>query len=181
MPRVHRVFPYRSDATDTEPGGPLFVPAVQGAGRLDNPEQYRVLYVAADPDGAVGEAFGDHRIWTTELLAGAPALPGSVMALGVYELRSALLDLDEPAALVARELRPSRVVSRDRTVTQRWALDIWRERRWAGVQWWSYWNPDWAVGGVWSPERLEVIAVTPLTADRAAVRGAAATLNRPWR
>jgi hypothetical protein len=67
-------------------------------------------------------------------------------------------------------------------VTQRWALDIWRERRWAGVQWWSYWNPDWAVGGVWwSPERLEVIAVTPLTADHAAVRGAAATLNRPWR
>jgi hypothetical protein len=81
MPRVHRVFPYRSDATDTEPGGPLFVPAVQGAGRLDNPEQYRVLYVGADPDGAVGEAFGDHRIWTTELLAGAPALPGSVTAL----------------------------------------------------------------------------------------------------
>lgn len=181
MPRVHRVFPYRSDATDTEPGGPLFVPAVQGAGRLDNPEQYRVLYVAADPDGAVGEAFGDHRIWTTDLLAGSPALPGIVMALGVYELRSALLDLDEPAALVARQLRPSRVVSRDRTVTQRWALDIWRERRWAGVQWWSYWNPDWAVGGVWSPERLEVIAVTPLTADHAAVRGAAATLNRPWR
>jgi hypothetical protein len=108
----------------------------QGAGRVDNPEHYRVLYASDAEAGAVAEAFGNHAVWTPLLLGGRPDLPGSVRALATFEAAGIeALDLDDARRLVERELRPSAVVARDRSLTQRWALRIFEEKRWAGIRW----------------------------------------------
>lgn len=176
---VYRVFPHVPDRRPDEPGGARFVPPTQGAGRLDNPDHYRVTYVALRPEAAVGEAFGHFVTWSRELLAGRPSLPGSSTALAAFDVSEALLDLDDANALVERDLRPSRVVTRDRSVTQRWALAVWQEQRWCGVRWWSYWNPEWVIAGVWDRAALRLRDVQPLSRDHPALRHAATTLNRP--
>jgi hypothetical protein len=81
--------------------------------------------------------------------------------------------------LVAEGLRPSTVVSRDRSVTQAWARRIHDRRRHAGVSWWSYRDPRWAAHGLWDWAGLR-IAGTPvaLTLDHPAVLEAAAVLPR---
>ena len=82
-----------------------------------------------------------------------PLLPGSRRALGVYRLPDTLrvLDLDDPAELLERSLRPTQIVTRNLSVTQAWGSRIWNERdphdstrrRWQAVQWWSYHRPFW--------------------------------------
>ena len=179
--RLYRVFPWLERAGKTERGHALHVASLQGAGRVDNPEHYRVLYASDSPVGAVAEAFGGHGVWTDQLFDGRPELPGSRTALAEIatpDLRA--LDLDEPQALVERELRPSRVVTRDRKVTQAWALDIYRERRWAGVRWWSYYEPSFGSYGIWDARGMRVRTVTPLGREHGAVREAASLLARPW-
>lgn len=178
---LYRVIPYLEDAAAEGPGGPLHVPSIQGAGRVDNPEHYRVLYLSDAPDGAVGEAFGSYDRWTDDRLRGHPSLPGSVTALATYRFDGEPLDLDDPAVLVERSLRPSRVVTRHRATTQRWALDVWQERRWPGVRWWSFWWPGWGSIGLWALDDLTEVDVTPLTPDHPALVGAQTTLTRPWR
>jgi hypothetical protein len=156
------------------------VPSPQGAGRLDNPEHYRVLYVSDHPAGAVAEAFGNHAVWTPALLAGPPALPGSVRALVTYEgPAGSILDLDDARALLARRLRPSHVVTRERATTQRWALAAFREGRWAGVRWWSYHDPRWGSMGLWDRTGLRIAAVDALSFEHPAVTEAVAVLARP--
>ncbi|MGH2755128.1 MAG: RES family NAD+ phosphorylase [Actinomycetota bacterium] len=179
--RLHRVFPYLEDAKKGEPGHPLYVPATQGSGRVSNPEHYLVLYASDDPSGAVGEAFGNHALWTPALLEGPPLLAGSRRALATYEVEAEVLDLDDPVALVDREIRPSRVVTRDRSVTQAWALDIFREDRWAGVRWWSYHRPEWGSFGMWDVSGYTAVDIEPLEATSEALTEAARLLNRPWR
>lgn len=156
------------------------MPAVQGAGRIDNPAHYRTLYVSDAMSGAVAEAFGNHAVWTDDLLAGPPALPGSVRALVTYATPGLrVLDLDEARALLGRRLRPSQVVTRDRRVTQAWGLAAYRKRRWAGVRWWSYWDPRWGALGLWDVRSLRVVRVERLAWDHAAVTEASAVLMRP--
>jgi hypothetical protein len=53
-----------------------------------------------------------------------------------------VLDLDDPRTLVARDLRPSGVATGDRTVTQRMALDVYREGA-VGISWWSTIEASW--------------------------------------
>lgn len=178
---LYRVIPHLDDAAPDAPGGPMHVPSLQGGGRVDNPEHYRVLYLSDALDGAVGEAFGLWDIWTDELLMGHPSLAGSVTALATYRFDGEPLDLDDPAVLVERSLRPSRVVTRNRETTQRWALDIWRERRWPGVRWWSFWWPEWGSVGLWALDELTALDVSPLSREHPALLDAQSTLNRPWR
>jgi len=178
--RLYRVCPYLGNAKDGEPGHPLHVPSPQGAGRLDNPEYYRVLYVSDHATGAVAEVFGNHGLWTPSLLVGPPALPGSVRALVTYGRPTGqVLDLDNARALLARRLRPSEVVSRDRATTQRWALAAFQERRWVGVRWWSYYEPRWGSLGLWNQTGLRVLAVDALSFEHPAVAEASAVLARP--
>ena len=98
-----------------------------------------------------------------------------------------LLDLDDAAALAERGLRPSRVVTRDRRVTQGWAAAIHSEGRWAGISWWSYYDPEWTAGGLWcapgegAVAGLDVAIVEPLGARHPAVVEAARSLLRTWR
>ncbi|HEX4825854.1 MAG TPA: RES family NAD+ phosphorylase [Candidatus Polarisedimenticolaceae bacterium] len=153
---------------------------VQGAGRVDNPGRYRTLYCSDSAAGAVAEAFGNHAIWTPLLLRGRT--PGSVRALAEIESKGDhIVDLDDAHELVRRQLRPSAVVTRDRTVTQRWALAVFEEKRSSGVRWWSYYDSRWGSFGLWRIDRLRVRRVRALTPDDPALLEAASTLSRPWR
>lgn len=166
--------PWREDARAGQPGHPLYVPAQQRAGRLDNSDHYRVLYLAENAMAAVAESFGSFELWTPAMLAGR--------FLAVYEAPEdlPLLDLDDAAALLERRLKPSQIVTRSREVTQRWALDIFSESRHAGVRWWSYYNPDWGSIGLWDYSRLSVAAVQELSVDSAVLQRAREVLMRSW-
>ena len=180
--RLYRVFPWVEGASPGEPGHPLYVSGPQGHGRVDNPEEYLTLYACDEPDGAVGEAFGNHAVWTPDLLEGPPALPDSRRALAVIDAKAVeVVDLDDPAALSERTLRPSQVVTRNRPVTQRWALSIFHEARWGGVRWWSYHDPEWGSFGLWDVGRLRVVEVRPLGDEVDDVRAVADRMCRVWR
>lgn len=153
----------------------------QGRGRVDNPEYYLTLYLSDDPLGAIGEAFGNHSIWTSDLLSGPPGLAGSVRALATFDSSQVVaVDLDDPRALLDRALRPSRVVTRQRGTTQGWALEIFREERWDGVRWWSFHNPEWGSYGLWELNGLEVTDVTALADQVGLVQQAALDMCRLW-
>lgn len=131
--------------------------------------------------GAVAEAFGEFATWSAALFKGSPVLPGSRRALAAYELENTrIIDLDDPQNLVKHGLRPSQVVTRNRRVTQRWALDLFRKKRWGGVRWWSYYEPDWASFGLWTLAGLRVVNVSPLSQRHPAVQEAMRVLRRPW-
>lgn len=178
---LHRVFVHLpSAARASDNGHPLFVWPYQGHGRVDDPDgDYPVLYAAGDPAGAVAETFGDFARWVPEMFDGPGTLPGSRLALATVDTGDTeLLDLDDAAVLLDLGLRPSEVVTRDRTVTQRWARQIHGTGRWAGVGWWSYRDPRWHSYGVWARERLTVAGVEPLDLGHPAVAAAADILNR---
>lgn len=116
------------------------------------------------------------------MLGEAPGLPGSHRCLVTYAVPDdlAILDLDDARALLRRRLKPSQVVTRDRAVTQAWALRIHGEGGHAGVRWWSYYNPDWGSIGLWDRERIEVGDVTPLTRESPELETARQLLLRTW-
>ena len=163
--QAFRVFPWVRGARPERPGHPLYVHSDQGAGRLDNPSLFHVLYLALQADGAVGEAFGGLTVWRPEMLA-MPMVPGSERRLGRYELadETPLLDLDDARALVERDLHPTQVVTRDRAVTQTWARRAFEEGRWSGIRWWSVLRPEWTVLGLWAWQgNVEARGVEELT------------------
>jgi len=180
--RLHRVCPWVPRAPEGHPGHPMYVPRPQGQGRADNPEHYLVLYLSDSAAGAVGEAFGNFAIWSDELFGGPPVLPESQRALAIYDLDddSPILDLDDAAALLRLELRPSDVVSRDRKTTQAWALRIYQEGTWVGIRWWSRWEPTWGSCALWDLAPLRLHDVTSLSRDHLAIAQAARALNRMW-
>lgn len=178
MPLLYRVLPWVPDAVPGEPGHPLFVPSLN-AGRIDNVEHYETLYASDAPAGACAEAFGYLRVWSESMLRGSPSLPGSSQALAVYELGDTpICDLDDAERLMRLGLRPSQVVTRDRSVTRTWALRIFEEGRWGGIRWWSYYDPRWGSLGVWSVDSVEVTSVVALSIDDAAILEAADILKR---
>jgi hypothetical protein len=87
-------------------------------------------------------------------------------------------NLDEPSELAALGLRPSDVVSRDYARTRTWARRLFRDGRWAGVRWWSYYDPRWASFGLWRIEALSMVSVRGLRLDDAAVVEAAGAIAR---
>jgi len=182
---VYRIFPYLPTAASGEPGHPEYEHRPQRGGRIDHPD-YFVWYVAAQPTAAVGEVFGNLATWGNSMFA-FPVLPGARRALGTYRLPGdlKLLDLDDPAELVARSMRPTQVVVRNLPATQAWGHRIWSERdslepsrrRWQAVKWWSFHRPSWDILASW--ERPDVELVEDLALDHPAVRDAAMALNRP--
>lgn len=180
MATLYRVFPWVRAAGRGEPGHPLHVPE-GGAGRIDNPEHYRTLYLSDGAGGACAEVFHYRPAWDERMLRGSPALPSSVHALGTYAFSSgsSVCDLDDAARLADLGLRPSEVVTRDRRKTQAWALRVFEERRWGGVRWWSYHDPRWGSHGIWAVDALHVEEVQPLALDHPAILEAAEVLNRP--
>ncbi|MFW0784544.1 RES domain-containing protein [Gordonia sp. CPCC 206044] len=155
----------------------------QLGGRIDHPD-YHVWYVSRLAEAACGETFGNLREWSEDMFE-FPQLPGARRALGTFRLPDELrvLDLDDPAQLSRLGLRPSQVVVRNLTVTQRWGHEIYSEtnalgeRAWDAVSWWSYHRPQWTVLASWL--RPEVVAVDDLTPTHPAIVDAADTLLRP--
>ncbi|MGA8027688.1 MAG: RES family NAD+ phosphorylase [Bryobacteraceae bacterium] len=160
MAFLYRVFPFLPKAARRSPGGSLYIPP-QGGGRLDNPEIYSVLYLSNSAAGAIAEAFGRFPEWTPAILEGAPGVPGSVRAIARYALaeNTAVCDLDDPDQLAKLKLRPSDVVTRDYTRSRAWARRIYNRRKWAGVQWWSYYDSRWTSAGLWDISALTVEGV----------------------
>jgi hypothetical protein len=131
-------------------------------------------------EGAIAEAFGRFPEWMSAMLAGSPALPGSIRAIARYQLgdESPVCNLDDPRRLVALKLRPSQVVSRDYARTRTWALEIYRQAKWAGVRWWSYYDPRWSSFGLWDARSLKLEEVTALTLRYAPLLDASRAIAR---
>lgn len=179
VPELYRVFPFVSDANPHDPGGALYVPP-QGGGRIDNPDLYSVFYASSAEAGAIAEAFGRFPEWTPAVLAGSPSLPGSSGAVARYRLPEAarICDLDDPEQLAALELRPSDVVSRDYSRTRDWARRIYLEHSWAGLRWWSYYDPRWTSFGIWDLSHISLESVRKLRLEDSAVLEAARIITR---
>lgn len=181
---LYRVFPWLPSAAEGEPGHALYVPEPRGAGRADNVDRYRALYLSSAPAGAVAEAFGNLKIWTRRMFP-RPDLPGSARSLATYSIAdaSAIFDLDDADALSSLGLRPSQVVTRDRQVTQPWARAIYQQGRWSGVRWWSYYDPRWYSYAIWDLPALmaEPQTIRALTIEDPAVTEASEVLRRQRR
>ncbi len=117
------------------------------------------------------------------MLRGPRELSGSRWALATYSIAdgnsNSICNLDDAKRLTRMQLRPSRVVTRDRAVTQRWALDLYESKEFIGVSWWSYYNPDWASVGLWNTSSLAISALDVLTWAHPALKAAADALNKP--
>jgi RES domain len=183
--RLYRVFPYLASAAADQPGGAFFRP-MGGKNRADSPTPgtYRCLYASDNPDGSIAEAFGRFDVWDSAVIEADPAtplLPGSRFALATYEISDtvALRSLDDARALLDQGLRPSQVVTRDRTVTQAWAARIQATMHFVGVGWWSYYDPTWQSIALWDIAHLTLIdAPRALSVRDANVRRAATAIVR---
>lgn len=182
---LHRVGPVDPQAITGESYHPAFVPPSSGQHRIDNPTRYDVLYLSTSRAGAVAEAFGTSAEWG-DFLTEHPKRFTRLLATFDLPDRLILLDLDDAGALARRSLRPSRVVTRDRTTTQDWALDAHDEGAWAGISWWSYYDPDWTSCGLWCEpgagtiDALGLLDLESIDGDHDAVIEASAALLRAW-
>jgi hypothetical protein len=140
---LHRVFPWDEHAVAGAPYSPSFVPAQQGSGRFDLPDA-PVLYLGESPEHAVAETLQGFRSRPFP----ASALrrfgwPLALMRVDVPDDLAALVaDLDDPARLVALGLRPSDVVSDDRSRTRAIAARLYADGA-TGLRWWSKLSGDW--------------------------------------
>jgi len=143
---LHRCFAWNHTARDDAPDGPLWFPRVfQGEGRHDNPETYGCLYLADRALSCVVEQLAAFR--GQRLTASLLRRRGFPLGLAAIELEDAstLIDLDDPVVLGRERLRPSRVATRNRSVTQPQALALFRAHpEAAGLKWWSAWEAQWA-------------------------------------
>jgi RES domain len=174
-----RCFAWNRRAQPTDPDGALWFPReFQGDGRHDNPETYGCLYLADRATSAVVEQLARFR--GQRLVEGMLVRRRLPLALAEIELsdRAAVIDLDDPAELVGRELRPSQIATRTRTVTQPQALALHREGA-AALRWWSTYESLWANVTVFdrAARRLRLTDVRPLRVDTPAVTEAADLLG----
>lgn len=169
---------YRAFTVWPHGGDPLAVSrAYQGGGRHDNPDVYAALYVSRSSASAVAEAL---RRFRGRLVRGRPLerIDGGRLALATMDDGDleGLVDLDEPAELNARSLRPSTVATREREVTQPIALRIFLEGA-EGFEWWSTVEASWINVTLFAPRAVPKLAVVGdpelLEPEHAAVRIAA--------
>ncbi|HWT44991.1 MAG TPA: RES domain-containing protein [Vicinamibacterales bacterium] len=175
---LYRCFAWNSGARERDADGPLWFPRdYQGEGRHDNPDTYGCLYLSDRPVSSVVEQLAAFR--GQRLIAALLRRRGLPLALAQLELddsRTPLLDLDDPAVLRRERLRPSRVATRSRTVTQPLALALFRSHpRAAGLRWWSTWESLWTNVTVFdrAARALSVARVEPLSLEHPAVLEAA--------
>lgn len=174
--KLYRVFPHDPNVGAHEPGGALFS-APCANNRLSNPSLFSELYFSDSPVGAVAEAFGRLDVWSSTVLE----RNGRRYALAAYEFNDEerLCDLDDAARLLALRLKPSRVVARDRRVTQAWAARIYGMRKWSGIAWWSRYDSRWQSVGIWDRKRVTVVGETEeLTLEHPMITEAATILPR---
>jgi hypothetical protein len=183
---LYRVFRSRTGAAVDAPGGPLFVPRDrQGAGRHDDPPRYGAFYAAQTPESAVAEAIQAFR--GRDLADGDLAfVDGSQLALAAYDyaVLGPLTDLDDPSVLLAEGWRPSRVASRDRSVTQPMAVAAFESGA-LGLSWWSTLDAAWTNVTLFAERTVGLGSISlagppeRLTTRHPVVRAAAANLAIP--
>jgi hypothetical protein len=179
---LHRCFAWNERARPGQPDSPLWFPRdFQGDGRHDNPDVYGCLYLADREASGVVEQLARFR--GQRLIEPMLVRRGLPLALAALELpdTSELVDLDDPAELRRRRLRPSRVATRDRSLTQPQALDVYRDSAAAGIRWWSIHESLWANYTLFdrSVSALSVAEVRPLELGDPAVAEAAEFLGLP--
>jgi hypothetical protein len=142
---LHRCLAWNARAAPDAPDGALWFPRLyQGEGRHDNPAAYGCLYLSEKSLSCVVEQlarFRGQRL--TPALLRRRGLP---LALAELELPddAELVDLDDPAVLRRERLRPSRVATRERDVTQPQALALHgKHAEAAGLRWWSTFEAQW--------------------------------------
>jgi hypothetical protein len=167
--RLWRALPLDRGGQADEPGGPLWFPREQqGAGRHDNPDLYGCLYVSEEPVSAVAELLAPFR-GTGTLSPSMLVRFGLPLALASLELPdgATVVDLDDPLALSAESLRPSRVATRRRSVTQGQAAEIHISHPEAiAIRWWSTLEASWInwtlferAAGAFELERLAELTI----------------------
>lgn len=143
---VFRCFAWDDAAAPRARGGPLWFPRMlQGDGRHDDPALYGCLYVSIEPVSAAVERLA--RLAGTSIAQSDLVRRGYPLALATVELsdQAELVDLDDPTVLVREDLRPSRVATNERSVTQTQAGELFgRHPRAAGLRWWSTFESLWA-------------------------------------
>ncbi|HEY3577225.1 MAG TPA: RES domain-containing protein [Gaiellaceae bacterium] len=142
---LHRCLAWNERAAPDSPDSALWFPRpYQGEGRHDNPAAYGCLYLSEQPLSCIVEQLGRFRGQRlTPALLRRRGLP---LALAELELAddAQLIDLDDPAVLRRERLRPSRVATRDRGLTQPQALALHeRHADAAGLRWWSTFESQW--------------------------------------
>ncbi len=179
---LHRCFAWNERARAGQADSPLWFPReYQGDGRHDNPDVYGCLYLTDREASGVVEQLARFR--GQRLIAPLLRRRGLPLALAALELSddAELIDLDDPAELRRRRLRPSRVATRDRQVTQPQALAVYRDTRATGIRWWSIHESLWANCTLFdrAVRRLKVQDVRALGLDDPAVSEAADFLGLP--
>jgi RES domain-containing protein len=174
---LYRVFPWAPRRFVR----PLDVPRErQGANRHDNPDLYTALYLSRDPISAIAEAIQGFRGRTLSDLDFERS-DGRRLALASLDDAAVppLVDLDDPAVLVAHGWRPSQVATRRRPTTQGLARALFEEGA-AGCSWWSALEAEWTnvtlFGRRGGPMRLAA-PTEPLTVTHPGVIAAAARLG----
>lgn len=183
--RLWRAVPLDRRARAEEAGGALWFPRLQqGGGRHDNPDLYGCLYLAEEAVAAVAELLAPFR-GTGKLLPSMLVRYEKPLALAGLELEDGLtvVDLDDPATLIATGLRPSLVATRRRAITQRQAAEVHESHPDAvALRWWSTLESSWinwtvfdrAAGSLGVAEALELTVDHPVVAEAADLLG----LNR---
>jgi hypothetical protein len=174
---LHRCFAWNERAANAEADGPLWFPRIyQGEGRHDNPDRYGCLYLSTVPLSTVVEQLARFR--GQRLLPSLLRRRGLPLALADLQLDddAELEDLDDPVVLRRERLRPSRIATRNRAITQPQALALHtRHRHAAGLCWWSTYEALWANVTLFdrAASRLQLRSVQPLTLDHPVVVEAA--------
>jgi hypothetical protein len=179
---VYRCFAWNERARADQPDAPLWFPRVfQGDGRHDNPDVYGCLYLTDRETSGVVEQLARFR--GQRLIESMLVRRGLPLALAAIELPDGaeVVDLDDPAVLRRRRLRPSLVATRDRSVTQPQALAVYRDTEALGLRWWSIHESLWANYTLFdrAAEELAVQDVRPLSLEDTAVSDAAEFLGLP--
>jgi RES domain len=176
--KLYRVLPYDPNAAPDERGGVLFRSG-SPFGRIANPSLYKELYLAATPEAAVAETFGRFPVWRPSDFIHAS---GVAQCLATYNLDDAtpLFDLNDIDRLKTLGIvKPSDIVTRDRTTTQTWSATIFNMSAFHGAIWWSYYQPTWQIFGLWDLTHLSSEGdPVALTVRHIAVVNAAATIVR---
>jgi hypothetical protein len=108
---------------------------------------YNELYLADTAAGAIAETFGSRDVWQDSLFDHRHGR----FAIATFELDSPeICDLDDANVLTTLNLRPSRVVTRQRAITQAWSAEIFNVGGYDGISWWSYYDADWTSYGIWN-------------------------------
>jgi hypothetical protein len=179
---LHRCFAWNERARPDQPDSPLWFPRVfQGDGRHDNPDAYGCLYLTDREASGVVEQLARFR---GQRLIGPMLVRRELpLALAGIELPddAELIDLDDPAVLRRRRLRPSLVATRERSLTQPQALAVYRDTEAAGLRWWSIFESLWANFTIFdrAGPRLTLQDVRTLTLEDGAVVEAADYLGLP--